>query len=149
MRKARRVISGSEWRAMELVFKIQKENIVPSHPWDVIATGGDPHCTYDQGVGGEWQIVRQEFTFEWNTDEPDKHITLSFSLRGEIPLANGGEQVASYRAQHRWFVEGVITKTTSEGSVQFSLIEDEQQEVCTEVCSANTMMKMLEAGFGL
>lgn len=147
-------LSGVEWGVLELVFKLQRTDLIPFYPWDVMKTDEPKRRHYDQAFGGEWEVLEQPFSFEWNTDKPERVVTLTLLMRGEIPLEGDRKQMTSLEAQRRWFVETLkIEKTVSETSIQVGSdkydgkFEGEfRRKEIIEAHSHDDIMRMLEAG---
>ncbi len=116
-----RTLTFSEQKAYDTVLRLRELNMVPSSCWQAIDLESVRDAGYDESFGGTWKIKKREVVFEWSWKKPTNKIVLELSLRGEIPLNTGDEEMQG-DAQKRWFVVGIniylVEKVGSGGIVE-------------------------------
>ena len=112
------ILSGVLWCVYNNIFLLQRRNIVPTYPWDVMSHDEEKSRGYDQGFCGDWLIVEQDFIFRWDVlsntlpDTPVRQQTiLKFLMRGELPMRGDGKPMQSKEAERRWFVDKMRIET--------------------------------------
>ena len=140
------VLTGIEWCLQHYLYELQRHGIVPNYPWDLQKIGEEKLRGYDQGMGGEWQIMEQQFVFQWDvlpntlSDTPNrKPTTLTLLMRAELPIGLYGKPMQSKEAQRRWFIDKMkIEKSTGKKIGQV------EEVVVIEAESGDDVMNLID-----
>ena len=105
-------VSAVEFVILNFIFLMQKREMLPDYSWDFMEVSDEIEKGFNQGFGGEWKILEQEFIIRWNVcSSPDnlkQRTELSLTMRGEFPLV--GKGLTTEEQRKRWFIEKMQIK---------------------------------------
>lgn len=105
-------VSAVEYVILNFIFLMQKKGMLPDYSWDLMEAGDEIQRGFDQGLGGEWKILEQEFIFKWNVcsspDNSKQRTELNLTMRGEFPLIK--RELTTEEQRKRWFIEKMQIK---------------------------------------